>query len=117
MLKWIEIQHQDADLYGKNARHNGNGDSNLSTIALELEESLRIEEQLRDDEVRTSIHLAAQVCQIFGVARAVGVASRVARHTDREVVSELVTNVAHQVHCVTEAILRRFPVFFVTRNI
>lgn len=52
----------------ENAWQNGTRDANLSAVVQELEESVRPEKQLCDDEVRSSIHLLLQVSEVLLVA-------------------------------------------------
>ncbi len=65
-------------LYRHDSRDNGDLDSNLPTVIVEVDESLSIKEELSDDEVCPGIHFLLQVSYVLIVGRAVGVAIGVA---------------------------------------
>lgn len=78
---------------------------------------MRVEEELRDDEVGARVHFAAQVRQVLRIARAVWVSLGVSRDANCKVVFELVSNEAHEIHCVAKAVARRLPVLLAARNV
>lgn len=55
-------------LDGEDARQDGARDANLPAVVQELEESVGSEEQLRDDEIRSGVHLLLEVLEILLVA-------------------------------------------------
>lgn len=55
-------------LDGENARQDGTRDADGSAVVQELEERVCSEEQLRDDEIRSGVHLLLQVLEVLLVA-------------------------------------------------
>ncbi len=64
--------------YGHYSSDDGYCDANLPTVIVELEERFRVKEELRYDEVRSSVHLLLQMLDVFVVASTVWVTMGVA---------------------------------------
>lgn len=64
-------------LDGEDARQDGTRDADLSAVLQELEESVGSEKQLRDDEIRPSVHFLLEVLEILLVALGLGVSGGV----------------------------------------
>lgn len=60
-------------LDGEDARQDGTRDADLSAVVKELEESVGSEKQLRDDEIRSGVHLLLEMPEILLVALGLGV--------------------------------------------
>ena len=66
-----------AHLYRQDAGDDRHRDADRATVAHELDEGGRLEEELRDEEVGAGVHLLLQVREVLLVARAVRVSIRV----------------------------------------
>jgi hypothetical protein len=61
-------------LYWHDTRDNGHGDPSISTVLVELEECLSLEEELSDDKVSPGIHFLLQMQQVVLITGAVWMA-------------------------------------------
>jgi len=105
-----DVSERCVSLDGENSGDDGDVDASGFAVFDVVDEVVRVEEELSDDEVRTRDHFLFQVKQVVFIRRAVGVAIRISGGADVEMIAESFPDEFDQVGGVVKAVGISLPV-------